>query len=285
MLIAQITDLHIRAGRNLAYGRVDTARALERAIDHVMALDPAPDVVLFTGDIGDLGIAAEYAEVADILAALTLPYYMVPGNHDRRAALHDAFPHAIPAKKGDFLHYILDDFPLRMIGLDTLDEGYGHGVLCQRRLAWLENQLAQNPLLPHLIFMHHPPITSFIAHMDALKLRGEADNRTNAGDNNGLAHLFRQYRGIVGVLCGHLHRPLHCVWHGVPVNVAPSIAHQVVADFREHGPAAFNMEPAAIQLHFWSPDLPEQGLLTHTSYIGDFAGPYPFFDATGALIS
>ena len=28
MLIAQITDLHIRANRHLAYGRVDTATAL-----------------------------------------------------------------------------------------------------------------------------------------------------------------------------------------------------------------------------------------------------------------
>ncbi|PTB84675.1 phosphodiesterase, partial [Pseudidiomarina aestuarii] len=83
MLIAQLTDLHIGAGRRLAYRKVDTAGAFEKAVAHVMAMVPRPDVVLFTGDIGDLGDQQEYALVAEILTKLTIPYFMVPGNHDR----------------------------------------------------------------------------------------------------------------------------------------------------------------------------------------------------------
>jgi 3',5'-cyclic AMP phosphodiesterase CpdA len=276
MLIAQITDLHIRANRHLAYGRVDTATALEQAVAHVLALDPAPDVILVTGDIGDLGVADEYGLVAEILAPLSRPYYIIPGNHDRRGALHRAFPHAIPALHDGFLQYAVRDHPLHLIALDTLDEGYGHGTLCAKRLAWLDRELACYPDQPTLIFMHHPPMNSGIAHMDALKLLPAAQQ--------GLAAVLAQHRSVVGILCGHLHRSLQCVWHGVPVSVAPSVAHQVVADFREKAPAAFVMEPPAILLHFWSPDTPEQGLLTHINYIGAYAGPYPFFDANGKIL-
>ena len=43
---------------------------------------------------------------------------------------------------------------------------------------------------------------------------------------------------------------------------------------------AFMMESPGYQLHLWRP---ETGVVTHTAVIGDFAGPYPFFE-DGALI-
>ncbi len=279
MIIAQMTDLHITAEGKLAYGQVDTASALEKAVAHVLSLDPAPDLILLSGDIGDAGLADEYALVAEILAPINIPYFMIPGNHDRRENLRAAFPVAVPVKAGDFSQYVIDDYPLRIIALDTLDEGYGHGRLCSSRLAWLDRQLAAKPAKPTLIFMHHPPIISGIAHMDALRLlpgKGHEAGRAGLEGAKGLAAVLAEHRQVVGITCGHLHRPIHCLWQGVPVNVAPSVAHQVVADFRVDGLAAFNMEPPAMQLHFWSEDMPEQGLLTHTSYIGSFAGPFPF---------
>lgn len=51
MLIAQLTDLHIGAGRRLAYRKVDTATALERAVARVNTMVPRPDMVVFTGDM------------------------------------------------------------------------------------------------------------------------------------------------------------------------------------------------------------------------------------------
>ena len=37
----------------------------------------------------------------------------------------------------------------------------------------------------------------------------------------------------------------------------------------------FKMEPPAFQLHAWRPGM---GVVSHTAYIGDFAGPFPFFE-------
>ena len=62
MLIAQISDTHIRPKGVLAMGRVDTAGYLARAVAHINALRPAPVVVLVTGDLVVAGMGEEYPE-------------------------------------------------------------------------------------------------------------------------------------------------------------------------------------------------------------------------------
>src|SRR5688572_14501479 len=93
MLIAQISDLHFLPKGTLAFGRVDTAGCLERAIAHLNALDPAPDAVLITGDLTNDGDAAVWAELMDRLGRLRAPVCAVPGNHDRRELMRRAFAH------------------------------------------------------------------------------------------------------------------------------------------------------------------------------------------------
>jgi 3',5'-cyclic AMP phosphodiesterase CpdA len=91
MLIAQLSDLHIKPPGRLAYGRVDTAALLTAALADLTARRPAPDVVLLTGDLVDAGSAAEYAELRRLLAPLDCPVYVIPGNHDDRAGLRAGF--------------------------------------------------------------------------------------------------------------------------------------------------------------------------------------------------
>ena len=275
MLIAQLTDLHIGAGRRLAYRKVDTAGALENAVAYVMAMEPRPDVVLFTGDIGDLGTPDEYALVAEILKDLTIPYFMVPGNHDCRAPLCAAFPHATPVAPGQaFVNYVVDDFDLRLIALDTLEEGKPGGVLPTEQLDWLRDVLAKDDDRDCLIFLHHPPTLTGITHMDVQNLGAGAD---------GLADIVRAHRHhIRAIICGHVHRPIHTIWAGVPLSIGPSVAHQVAFDLRAGGPSAFVMEPPALHLHVW--DVDQKNLMTHMAYIDRHDGPHPFFDETGKLI-
>ncbi len=273
LLIAQVSDLHIRANRTLAYRKVDTAGALEACVAHLNALSPAPDVVLFTGDLGDLGTAEEYAIVADCLRPLRLPYWIIPGNHDRRKALNAAFPQAAPLNADGFIQYVVDHLRLRLIGLDSLHQGHPEGRLCPQRLGWLAEALRDDPLRPTLLFLHHPPFITGIAHMDIQNLTHGAQD---------LAAVIAQAPGVCGLLCGHLHRPIHTVWAGIASSCAPSPAHQVCLDLNENGPPAFVMEPAGIHLHRWTA---AGGLVSHLSVIGDFGPAAPFFDASGALIT
>ena len=46
-------------------------------------------------------------------------------------------------------------------------------------------------------------------------------------------------------------------------------------DLSFDAPPRFVMEPPGYQLHLWSPTL---GLVSHTVVIGNFDGPYPFYD-------
>jgi 3',5'-cyclic AMP phosphodiesterase CpdA len=68
VLIAQISDTHIKPEGSLAYGRVDTSAFLARAVDHILHLDPRPDVVLGTGDLVDGGLLVEYAPAPSAVA-------------------------------------------------------------------------------------------------------------------------------------------------------------------------------------------------------------------------
>jgi 3',5'-cyclic AMP phosphodiesterase CpdA len=91
VLIAQLSDPHIRPRGELYQGVVDSNHSFAEAIEHVLALDTRPDLVLITGDLVDEGQPEEYAAVRDVLGALPIPQLVIPGNHDDRACLRAAF--------------------------------------------------------------------------------------------------------------------------------------------------------------------------------------------------
>lgn len=265
MLIAQISDLHIRPEGEKANRVVDTNRMARDCVDHILGMEIAPDVVLATGDLADRGTAAEYAVLRDILAPLPMPVYLIPGNHDDRAAMRDAFPDdAYLTQDGEFLHYAIDDHPVRLIGLDTLVPGKGHGELCQTRLDWLDARLEERRGHPVVIFMHHPPFPTGLAAMDSINCRNGA----------ALEALVMKHPNVERVLAGHHHRPIQIRWAGTIGSVAPSPAHQVHLNL---DPASENsrliMEPPGFHLHVWQAGA---GLMTHMVYVGAFDGPYNF---------
>src|SRR3981081_2124925 len=92
ILIAQISDLHIKAPGALAYGRVDTSKALARCVVALNEFRPRPDLVVISGDLADTPTAEEYEHLKGLLAQLELPFIGIPGNHDSRALLRAVFP-------------------------------------------------------------------------------------------------------------------------------------------------------------------------------------------------
>lgn len=270
MLIAQITDLHIRAPGTLAYGRVDTAGALRRCVDALNGLDPQPDLILATGDLVDLGEAVEYAHLRSLLAPLSAPVYLLPGNHDDRDALRVAFPdHAYLPVAGP-IHYTIDHLPARLIGLDSTIPGKPHGALGPDSLDWLAARLREGGGRPTLIFVHHPPFPTGIEHMDVMNLR----------DSGVLAEVIRRYPEVARLIAGHVHRPVHTVWAGVAASTCPSPAHSIALDLRPDGPVAFTIEPPFFHLHLWRP---ETGFVTHAAPVGPVDGPHVLYENVAAL--
>lgn len=274
MIIAQLTDLHIKAGGKPAYaGKVDTFARLQQAVDHLNNLQPRPDLVLITGDLGDFGSEAEYHQARLALDRLLMPFYLVPGNHDDRRALRAVFAdHQYLFQSQDHLSYAIDGLPLRLVGLDTSVPGKPHGLIDAERRDWLEQTLSRAPTQRTLLFMHHPPVAVGLEHMDVQRLHG-ADK---------LAGVLKQQPQVELLLCGHLHRPVEFIWCGRPVYVGPAHNHAVTLDLRPGAPSSFTREPAMIRLLYLHP---QSGLLlSHQSHVDDSDGPHPFFDQQGRLI-
>jgi 3',5'-cyclic-AMP phosphodiesterase len=87
MLIAQISDCHIKARGKWAYRVVDTASCLKEAVATLARLDPAPDIVVATGDLTDFGRPEEYELLRELLAPLVnlLPWASVLPKEPRGA--------------------------------------------------------------------------------------------------------------------------------------------------------------------------------------------------------
>lgn len=272
MLLAQITDTHIKADGKLAYGKVDTAAHVARAVEALNALHPRPDLVVVTGDLVDFGRIDEYERLRALLSPLQIPYFLLVGNHDARDELRTVFDdHAYLRQGGAFVQYALEEWPVRIVAIDTMVPMQGGGALCAERLDWLDRTLAQQPDRPTIIAMHHPPFVTGIGHMDKIGL----------ADSAGLARIVRRHPNVERIICGHLHRDIQVRFAGTVAGTCPSVAHQVALDLRDDAPSRFRLEPPGYQLHYWRDG---HGLRTHTGFIGDFAGPYRFFDDSGALI-
>ena len=112
---------------------VGSAR-LDKAIAAVMA--HKPDLVLATGDLTENGDPASYERLREAFAAISCPVLATVGNHDLRDNFRAAFPRT-PVNEG-FVQYVVEDWPLRLVVLDTLEEGRHGGAFCEARAAWLE---------------------------------------------------------------------------------------------------------------------------------------------------
>ncbi|GGH16361.1 3',5'-cyclic adenosine monophosphate phosphodiesterase CpdA [Alsobacter metallidurans] len=260
MIIVQLSDFHARPNGRPAYGDVDTNAAMRRAVEAVLAMEPHPDCVLVTGDLADCGLPEEYAIVQEALAALPMPVYVIPGNHDRRENFANGLRAGHPyLPESGFLHYVIDDFTVRLIGLDTVIAGEDGGEICAEREVWFAERLAEGEGRPTLVFMHHPPFRVAVAGMDAIPCR----------TSPGFAALVAAHPEIERVACGHYHRPIQRRFAKTMGYVAPSSAHQVALDLRPGESNRFILEPPAFAVHVWDP---EAGLVSHVQPIGDF-GP------------
>ena len=258
MLLCQISDPHVVKEGTLAYGRIDTPRMLERCVSKILALPRRPDAVVATGDLTDHAVAEEYAVLRKLLAPLSaqVPVYLAVGNHDDRDALRAEFPdHPYLAGHDGFIQYVVEDFPVRLVVLDTLIPGAPGGELCAERLRWLDRTLAASDR-PTVVAQHHPPFVTGMAMMDQMTLvNPDAE-----------AAVIGKYKHIERVICGHYHRNIQARFAGTIASVCPSSAHQLLLDLEPDSGIRFTFEPSSFHLHLWN----GRQLVTHTELVEDF---------------
>ena len=283
MLIVHLSDLHLMPGHQLAYAAADTRTFFQQTIQAVLQLRPFPDVVLITGDIADKGAAGSYINARKLLSELNCPVFLVPGNHDHKEALLEAFPelslHLVRLKDNPktTICYAIEDFPVKLIGLDSVIPGQHGGGLDPRQLAWLDETLGRLSGLPCLIFMHHPPFASGISHMDQEPFQRVAAFKT----------IIKKHPQVQRILGGHLHRSVTRNFAGTTACVAPGVGMQLVLDLSPGALSQFILEPPAFLLHSLVASWNDQvTLTTYQSLVplepDQFGQPKPFFDVSPA---
>lgn len=265
MLIAHLSDPHIRPPGELYQGLVDSNAMFDAAVRHLNALDPAPDLVIVTGDIVDHGTAAEYGQARAVLQSIRQPVLLLPGNHDDRDAFRTAFADHPYLPAAGPLHFAVDDKgPLRIVGLDVTVPGKHHGDATEEACAWLAACLSEEPERPTLVMLHQPPFESGIACIDTYNCR----------NGEGLAAVLAAHPQVERLLCGHVHRFMLARFAGTVLVTAPSTTTAIALRLAPDAEPASYVEPPAFLLHRWQEGA---GLVTHLVPVGDFPGPLPFF--------
>jgi 3',5'-cyclic AMP phosphodiesterase CpdA len=232
--LAQISDPHVHIGP----GDLGSAEALAAAVRAVAELHPAPDALLLSGDLTNDGTDAEYRRVAELLDPLELPVHVLAGNHDDPDGLRAHI--GAPGRAGEPVQYALRVGELRLVACDTTVAGREEGAFGAERLAWLEQQLAEDEETPTIVAMHHPPILIGMPAMDAIGLP--------EADRSALGELLARTPQVKRVITGHVHRAATGDCGGRPVFVCPSSHLQLALDLESHDIALIR-EPPCFALH------------------------------------
>ncbi|WP_213992031.1 phosphodiesterase [Sodalis sp. dw_96] len=261
MFIAQLSDLHFRHQGTKLYDFIDVNAANGEIINRINALAERPDAVIITGDIVNCGEPGEYRLARRMLGMLDYPLYVIPGNHDNKAFFLDAFSELCPqlGQDPENIAYQVDDFPVRLLFIDSSVTGAAHGHLSENTLRWLERALSQDDKESY-VFMHHPPLAFGSAQMDPI-----------ACDNGmALLALIERFGHLTRIFCGHVHRMIATQYRQALICSAPATVHQVPY-YHSDDRAYYSLEPGAMMMHNLVDGV---GLVSSYHSLAHYAGPW-----------
>ena len=266
MLICQLTDLHVRPAGKPANRVSETNMFTERAFRAVARLNPRPDVVVITGDLTECGLDAEYANLNRLLRKfLPMPVFVIPGNHDRRGNFREGLKHLPGVTGGPALR------------ASTPWTNTRSGWSCWIRWCRAPGTANCAPSNWSSSIAPWPRLRTSRPSSACTTRLSPAASPTWTGSICGTCRNSRRsspgIRQVERIICGHHHRPIVARLAHAIASIAPSVAHQVEMTLNPHDSGAFIFEPPAFQLHRWTA---ADGIVSHTVYVEDFPGPYPF---------
>jgi 3',5'-cyclic AMP phosphodiesterase CpdA len=241
-VVAHVSDTHF--GNDVQ----DPAERLGRVMDHLLALDPLPDVLIVSGDVADHGLAEEYAEARPWLDRWPGPLAVCPGNHDARAAFVEGL--GLPARG------VVEVAGHRFLMLDSLIDAIGgervdEGRLGEEQLGWLDRELATSDA-PAFVVLHHPPVAIGIDLMDPIRLL----------DGDALAEVITAHPHMLATLVGHAHTMCSTTYAGRPLLVGGGVVSTVPLD-AEPFPVVWYDAPPSLALHLVEESASPPHLTTH----------------------
>ena len=207
MRVLHLTDPHLFADRNGSLRGAVTYDTLQSVLAHYRDSRFEADFVALTGDIVQDDSAEAYAHCRDLVSALGLPVFCVPGNHDVPQLMRDALPDppfscCSSLETGNWL----------VVGIDSCVEGRAGGRIAESELRRMEETIASSQAEHVMICLHHPPVPMGSKWLDSVGL----DNGEEFLARAAALHRVRL------AICGHVHQEYDAVHDGIRVITTPS---------------------------------------------------------------
>jgi 3',5'-cyclic-AMP phosphodiesterase len=253
VLLAQLSDLHVCD----EWEGVDPVARVERVVEAIRSLPNPVDAVVVTGDLTDDGSEENYRRVRRLLERFDAPIHVLPGNHDDRRNLREAF--GLPGTGEEPINYSVGVGELCLVVLDSIVPGQDAGEYSQERLGWLDQELGRHSDSPILLALHHPPLPTGLPEWDAINV--------TPTDREAMAEVVARHPQLLAIVGGHLHRTAAGALAGCAAFSAPSASLQARPDF-EANDVDF-VDPPGFALHvFHDGELSSQAQLLGPSELG-----------------
>ncbi|MEL6573938.1 MAG: phosphodiesterase [Pseudomonadota bacterium] len=222
MKLIHISDIHLTIpGERM--GGLDPHRRFAQALEDVEAKHRDADRIVITGDLTHWGEPEAYAALKEAIDKVAQPIRLLIGNHDDRAGFLVAFPDH-PTDPNGFVNYFEDLGDLRLIYLDSCEPKTHAGHFGEDRCDWLAATL--DTATHARLFLHHNPMTLGLPAEDQIALVPD--------DRAMFRSVIETYRDKIDYIhFGHVHRPIHGTYCGIPFSSVPSTGNQSIPDMTE----------------------------------------------------
>lgn len=162
---AWLTDSHI--------GVTSCEPGLIQAIANIEAMGAEIDFIIHSGDLTEKGLNWELSRVAELTGGCSLPFYVVPGNHETKWS--ESGLQTFKNRYGD-THFSFDHEGYHFVGLESgIPMRGGGGYIDAADIVWLQEDLAamESADMPVIAVWHHPAdagnISNYWKVLDILK--------------------------------------------------------------------------------------------------------------------
>ena len=181
LTIAHISDIH-------AGSPYFVPSMMDRVVVEVNEL--APDIVLCSGDLTEMGFRPDYVTAKEYLDRLEAPRVVIPGNHDARNVGYVHFEELIgPRSQTLMMNDVL------IVALDSTEPDLDIGQIGRAKYDWLR-ELYARPAGFRIFMLHH--------HL--IPIPGTGRERNIVYDAGDLLEVLQEC-GVDLVLSGHKHVP------------------------------------------------------------------------------
>jgi len=227
---------------------VNMADSLAQAVREVIALNPRPANLIVNGDCAlSRGTVAEYKEFLRLIEPIReagITVHITIGNHDTREKLWQMLPFLKKEQMG--VHADVLELPHANIVL--LDSGK-RGVVEDKQLSWLAQQLDDRKNKPALVFAHYNPLPTH----GIRPIRGMKNGKA-------LVKLIATRKHAKAFFHGHTHEWQHSREGAIQIIAQPSVSYYF-GKGHAHGWVDMNLTEttADLELHCIDPQHKQHG--------------------------